>query len=147
MKFGLCPHARHAMTSSFSLLAPPLALFCLRFPCSYDFSLSIKFSLNVNSFHFLQYRGGNKGLQILLSRAQAGPGRTVKQEQEQISRNHVQTFISPSVHVNEMDTSISGAMGRYSSESGSSSSSSEEQNAGIGLLERYKLKGHNDTDQ
>ena len=40
-------------------------------------------------------------------------------------------------------------MGRYSSESGSSSSSSEEQNAGIGLLERYKytLKGHNDTDQ
>ena len=29
---------------------------------------------------------------------QAGPGRTVKQEQEEISRNHVQTFISPSVH-------------------------------------------------
>ena len=29
----------------------------------------------------------------MLSRTQAGSGRTVKQEQEQISRNHVQTFI------------------------------------------------------
>ena len=28
-----------------------------------------------------------------------GPGRTVKQEQEEISRNHVQTFISSSVRV------------------------------------------------
>ena len=36
-------------------------------------------------------------MQILLSRSPAGPGRTVKQEQERISRNHVQTFISPSV--------------------------------------------------
>ena len=35
---------------------------------------------------------------VTLSRTQAGPGRTVKQEQEEISRNHVQTFISPSVH-------------------------------------------------
>ena len=43
------------------------------------------------------YRGENKGLFVLLSRTQAGPGRTVKQEQEEISRNHVQTFISPSV--------------------------------------------------
>ena len=30
---------------------------------------------------------------MLLSRTQAGPGITVKQEQEEISRNHVQTFI------------------------------------------------------
>ena len=44
-----------------------------------------------------QYRGGNKGLFVLVSRTQAGPGRAVKQEQEEISRNHVQTFISPSV--------------------------------------------------
>ena len=42
---------------------------------------------------------GKKGLFVLLSRTQAGPGRTVKQEQEQISRNHVQTFIYLSVHV------------------------------------------------
>ena len=39
------------------------------------------------------YRGVNKGLYVWLSRTQAGPGRTVKQEQEEISRNHVQTFI------------------------------------------------------
>ena len=43
------------------------------------------------------YRGANKGLYVLLSRTQAGPGRTVKQEHDEISRNHVQTFISPSV--------------------------------------------------
>ena len=30
-----------------------------------------------------RYRGGNKGLHVLLSRTQAGPGRTVKQEQEE----------------------------------------------------------------
>ena len=42
-----------------------------------------------------EYRARNKGMQILLSNSQAGPGRTVKQEQEEISRNHVQTFISP----------------------------------------------------
>ena len=41
----------------------------------------------------LMYRVANKGLHVLLSRTQAGPGRTVKQEQEEISRNHVQTFI------------------------------------------------------
>ena len=41
----------------------------------------------------ITYRGENKGLSVLLSRTQAGPGRTVKQEQEEISRNHVQTFI------------------------------------------------------
>ena len=43
------------------------------------------------------YRGANKGLYVLLSRTQAGPGRTVKQEQEEISCNHVQTFICLSV--------------------------------------------------
>ena len=43
------------------------------------------------------YRGVNKGLYDLLSRTQAEPGRTVKQEQEEISRNHVQTFIYLSV--------------------------------------------------
>ena len=50
-------------------------------------------------FTHLFYRGANKGLHVLLSRTQAGPGRTVKQEQEEISRNHVQTFICLSVYV------------------------------------------------
>ena len=44
------------------------------------------------------YRGLNKGLHVLLSRIQAEPGRKVKQEQGEISRNHVQTFIYLSVH-------------------------------------------------
>ena len=46
----------------------------------------------------LHYRARNKGLHILLSNSQAGPGRNVKQEQEEISRNHVQAFIPGSVH-------------------------------------------------
>ena len=50
-------------------------------------------------FGYVIYRGVNKGLHVLLSRTQAGPGRTVKQEQEEISRNHVQTFICLSVQV------------------------------------------------
>ena len=49
------------------------------------------------SSHGVQYRGANKGLYVLLSRTQAGSGITVKQEQEEISRNHVQTFIYLSV--------------------------------------------------
>ena len=38
-------------------------------------------------------------MQILLSRTQAGPGRKVKQEQEDISRNHIQAFIPGSVDI------------------------------------------------
>ena len=38
------------------------------------------------------YRGPGKSMRILLSNSQAGPGRKVKQEQEEISRNHVQAF-------------------------------------------------------
>ena len=39
------------------------------------------------------YRGEKKGWSILLSRTQAKPDRTVKEEQEEISRNHVPTII------------------------------------------------------
>ena len=38
------------------------------------------------------YRDRLKGVQILLTNSQAGPGRTVKQEQEDISCNHVPSF-------------------------------------------------------
>ena len=38
------------------------------------------------------YRDRLKSMQILLSMTQAGPGRAVKHEQEEISRNQVQTF-------------------------------------------------------
>ena len=44
------------------------------------------------------YRAPGKSLYVLLSRTQAGPGRKVKQGQEEISRNHVQTFICLSVN-------------------------------------------------
>ena len=46
----------------------------------------------------LLYREPRKGLQILLSRTKAGPGRKVKQEQEYISPNHVQAFSGAFVH-------------------------------------------------
>ena len=47
----------------------------------------------LNDKYYEMYRDRLKGVQILLSRTQARPGRTVKQEQEEISRNHVQAFI------------------------------------------------------
>ena len=50
-----------------------------------------------------KYRGRLKSMQILISRTQAGPGRAVKQEQEEISHNHVQTFKPISVHANQTD--------------------------------------------
>ena len=44
------------------------------------------------------YRDEIYSLQILLSRTQAGPGRTVKQVQEEILPNHVQRLNLISVH-------------------------------------------------
>ena len=44
------------------------------------------------------YRDRNKGMQILLSNIQAGPGRKVKQEQEEISRNHVWALYKQSTY-------------------------------------------------
>ena len=43
------------------------------------------------------YRDKKKGLQILLSYSQAGPGIKAKQGQEEISRSHVQAFFLGSV--------------------------------------------------
>ena len=37
-------------------------------------------------------RGELNGMHVLLSRSQEGPGRAVKQEQEENSRNHVKSF-------------------------------------------------------
>ena len=36
-----------------------------------------------------KYKARNKGVQILLSNGQAGADRIVKQEQDEISRNHI----------------------------------------------------------
>ena len=46
------------------------------------------------------YRAEKKSLQILLSSTQAGPGKKVKQEQEDISRNHVPRLFLGSVYLN-----------------------------------------------
>ena len=46
---------------------------------------------------FSMYRAEKKSMQILLSSTQAGPGRKVKQEQEEISRNHVPRLFLNSV--------------------------------------------------
>ena len=40
----------------------------------------------------LIYRGELKGVYVLLSRTQAGPGRADQQEQEENSPNHIQAF-------------------------------------------------------
>ena len=48
------------------------------------------------------YRTEKNSLQILLSSTQAGPGRKVKQEKEDISRNHVPRLFLGSVVSNEM---------------------------------------------
>ena len=57
-----------------------------------------KYCLSKDRSRIRMYRDRLNGVQILLSNSQEGPGRTVKQEQEEIYRNHVQTFIYLSVH-------------------------------------------------
>ena len=46
----------------------------------------------------------------MLSNSQAGPGRKVKQEQEETSRNHVQAFFPGSV---EVDVAMSPPLGLF----------------------------------
>ena len=60
-------------------------------------------SLKINPAH---YRAPGKSMYFLLIRTQARPGRTVKQEQEQNSRIHIQAFLLVSV---EAETTISVA--------------------------------------
>ena len=43
-------------------------------------------------YHTSTYRDELKGMPIVLSTTQAGPGKTVKLEQEEISPNHVKAF-------------------------------------------------------
>ena len=52
---------------------------------------------------FIKYRDEIYSLQNLLSRTQAGPGRTVMKEQEQISPNHVQRINLISVTPKRME--------------------------------------------
>ena len=52
------------------------------------------------------YRAPGKSMYFLLSRTQAGPGRAVKQEQEEISRNYAQTFSGCSVDTRETEIMV-----------------------------------------
>ena len=52
---------------------------------------------------FSMYRAEKKSMQILLSSTQAGPGRKVKQQQEEISRNHVPRLFLSSVCADVMN--------------------------------------------
>ena len=54
----------------------------------------------------LVYRDEINSLQIQLSRTQAGPGRTVKKEQEEISLNDVQRINLISVHNQGLNAEI-----------------------------------------
>ena len=69
------------------------------FSCNYfSTSVTVKAGRPVVQ-HSSLYRDEINSLQIQLSRTQAGPDRAVKQEQEQISPNHIQRFNLISVEV------------------------------------------------
>ena len=53
---------------------------------------SLRQILDIEAIVIPQYRDRLKGVHILLSNSQAGQDRKVMQEQEEISRNHVQPF-------------------------------------------------------
>ena len=79
------------------LLSSDVAIRLIQFPL--NDAKNVKSTLNPdlprNRLPYKQcllYRDRLKGAQILLCNSQAGPGRKVKQEQEDISRNHVQAF-------------------------------------------------------
>ena len=99
-EFCLCSQTASVLLARF---LPPLSLsLCLLNSPSTEWvgecdKASRRPAISPQSQSLTLYRGANKGLYVLLSRTQAGPGRTVKQEQEEISRNHAHTFISPSV--------------------------------------------------
>ena len=65
------------------------AILASEWPHVFQFNMDAKIG---RTAELLLYRDWLKGVQILLSNSQAGPGRKVKQEQEEISRNHVQAF-------------------------------------------------------
>ena len=71
--------------------------------CYGQVSLILKSAKNEN------YRAEKKSLQNLLSSTQAGPGRKVKQEQEEISRNHVPRLFLSSVEVLRMTNKLNAS--------------------------------------
>ena len=77
-----CAHVLHRRSQSLNLLL--IALFIISVYFGVNSKLFMKNGKIVEKEAV--YRDRLKGLQILLSNSQAGPGRKVKQEQEEISR-------------------------------------------------------------
>ena len=65
---------------------------------TYFFNHENSFQIGLESLNGITILEYWESLEILLSRTQAGPGRTVKEEQEEISPNHVQRINLLSVH-------------------------------------------------
>ena len=85
------PFFPHSYLACFSSI-PMLSLLC-----TFSFCPSSKKIIFPHSHYYTGawaylYGGEKKGLQILLSYSQTGPGRKVTQGQEEISRNHVPTI-------------------------------------------------------
>ena len=77
------PCRLHALHQIFALMKT--LMFCI-------FDFDIFPPQQIHAIIFLKYRDWLKGMQILLSMTQAGPGKTVKQEREEISCNHIKAF-------------------------------------------------------
>ena len=88
--FQLLAYAGFHPHSTFSSLVQFPKHFCAQFGIPGDCGLCTERKLG-------RYRAEKKSLQILLSRTQAGPGRKVKQQQEESSRNHVPRLFLGSV--------------------------------------------------
>ena len=59
-----------------------------------EFHSKVKIGWNLEDKVYHTSREPGKGLYILLSRTQVGPGRAISQEQDEISPNHVQAILS-----------------------------------------------------
>ena len=89
------------LSSSLSLLSFCAAIALFRVPTICHAILTVRWDCSGNELSYnaisVLYRAEKKSWQILLSRTQAGPDRKVKEEQEEISRNHVPRLFLSSV--------------------------------------------------
>ena len=70
------------------------------------------FQMLVAVLNQISYGAMKIGVQTLLSNSQAGPGRTVKQELEEISHNHIQVlFVAPFINVSHCRFQVSTTVG------------------------------------
>ena len=95
-KFGLCLISVTSVLFETYERSEPLALACTR-AWRWSGPRLRHIYGSKRSIFWVWSRDKKKGLQILLSFSQAGPGRKAKQGPEEISHNHMQTFFLGSV--------------------------------------------------